>query len=102
MAKLETCAGNNKIIIPYKIDTGSKGKIMPWLIFKRLFTNVTVAKLKKTVKGQIKLRTYNKTVKTQLGTCVVTIRFKDMKKRCVFCSSWKQPSAAGDARQSST
>ena len=38
----------------------------------------------KTVKGHIKLKTYNKTVITQLGTCMVTINFKDIEKRCVF------------------
>ena len=63
---------------------GSKGNIMPWHIFKRLFKNVTDAELKKTGKGHIKLKMYNKTVKTQLGTCVVTINFKYIKKRCVF------------------
>ena len=29
-AELEMHAGNNKIIVPYKIDTGSEGNIMPW------------------------------------------------------------------------
>ena len=68
MAELEMHAGANKIIILYKIDTGNKGNIMPWHIFKRLFKNVTEDELKKTKKGHIKLRTYNKTVITQLGT----------------------------------
>ena len=73
------------IIIPYKIDMGSEGNIMPWHIFKRLFKNITEAELKKTVKGHINLRTYNKTIITHLGTCTVTISFKDIKKRwCVF------------------
>ena len=84
MVELEIQAGDNKIIIPYKIDMGSKHNIMPWHIFKRLFKNVTEAKLKKTIKGHIKLKKYNKTVITQLGTCVVIINFKDIKKRCVF------------------
>ena len=35
--ELEMCASANKIVIPYKIDTGSKGNIMPWHIFKRFF-----------------------------------------------------------------
>ena len=34
MADLEMHAGDNKIILPYKIDTGSKGNIMLWHIFK--------------------------------------------------------------------
>ena len=29
-AKLDMCAGDNKITIPYKIDTGRDGNIMPW------------------------------------------------------------------------
>ena len=48
---------------------------MPLHIFKRLFKNVTEAKLKKTIKKHLKLKTYNKTAITQLGTCVVTINF---------------------------
>ena len=75
MEELEMHAGDNKIIIPYKIYMGSEGNIMLWHIFKRLFKNVTEAELKKTIKGHIKLKTYNKTVITQLGTCVVIINF---------------------------
>ena len=63
-AELEMHAGNNKIIVPYKIDIGSKGTIMPWHIFKRLFKNITEAKLKKTIKRHIKLKTYNKPVQS--------------------------------------
>ena len=84
MAELETHAGTNNIVIPYKIDMGSKGNVMPWHIFKRLFKNVTEDELKKTIKGHIKLRTYNKAVITQLGTCAVMINFKNIKKRCMF------------------
>ena len=35
--ELEIHAGNNIIIVPYKINIGSKGNIMPWHIFKRLY-----------------------------------------------------------------
>ena len=98
-----TCTCPNKIVIPYKIDTGSKGNIMLWHIFKKLFKNITEDELKKIIKGHIKLRTYNKTIIMQLGTCVVAINFKNIKKRCVFfCSSQKWPSTAGDARHSGT
>ena len=48
MAKLEMCAVNNIVRIPYKIDMGNEGNIMPWHIFKKLFKNVTEAELKKT------------------------------------------------------
>ena len=35
IAELEMCAGANNIVIPYKIDMGSEGNIMPWHIFKK-------------------------------------------------------------------
>ena len=35
-AKLEMCIGSNNVIIPYKIDTGSDGNILPWCIFKKI------------------------------------------------------------------
>ena len=77
-AKLEMCTGNNILTVPYKID------IMPWYIFVKLFPRVTEAKLKKNMKKHIKLKTYNKTVITQLGTCMVIIDCKDNKKKCEF------------------
>ena len=39
--------GDNKLTVPYKIDTGSNGNIMPWYIFKKLFPRVTEAELEK-------------------------------------------------------
>ena len=38
--KLEMHTGDNKITIPYRIDTGSDGNIMPWYILKKLFPRV--------------------------------------------------------------
>ena len=49
-AKLEMFVDNNNIVIPYKIDTGSDGNIMPWYIFKELFPGVTGSQLAKTIK----------------------------------------------------
>ena len=37
MAHLDTFVGKNKVKIPYKIDTGSEGNIMPLYIFKKIF-----------------------------------------------------------------
>ena len=77
-------AGDNKVIIPYKIDTGSDGNIMPWYIFKKLFPRRTEAELAKSIKNHIKLKTYNKKVIAQLGTCIIIINYKDNKKKCEF------------------
>ena len=63
--KLDMHTDNNKITILYKIDAGSDGNIMPWYIFKKLFPIVTEAELTKTIKNNIKLKTYKRTVITQ-------------------------------------
>ena len=68
-AKLDTHAGNNKIAILYKIDTGSDGNIMPWHIFKELFPRLTEAELMKTIKNHIKLKMFNKTVSSVRNMC---------------------------------
>ena len=49
-----------------------------------MFKNFTEEQLKRTIKGHIRLRTYNRTNITQLGTCAVVIKFKNIKRRCVF------------------
>ena len=43
--KLEMQAGRNAIVVPYKVDTGSKDNIMPLFIFKKLFKNMTEEQL---------------------------------------------------------
>ena len=57
---------------------------MPLFIFKKLFKNTTEEQLQKSIKGHIRLQTYNKANTTQLGTCAVVIKFKNIKKRFVF------------------
>ena len=49
-AYLEMQAGENIIEIPYKIDTGSEGNIMPLYIIKKLFKNTTEDQLRKSIK----------------------------------------------------
>ena len=53
---------------------------MPLYIFKKLFKNMSEEQLKGSIKGNIKLKTYNRTHITQLGTCPVSIKFKIKKK----------------------
>ena len=76
-AYLETQVGKNSKEIPYKIDTGSEGNTMPLYIFKKLFKNMSEEQLQGSIKGNIKLTTYNGTHITQLGTCTVSIKFKN-------------------------
>ena len=60
-AHLEMQVGRTTVEIPYKIDTGSEGNIMLLYIFKKLFKNITEEQLKRSIKGNIKLKTYNGT-----------------------------------------
>ena len=83
-AYLETQVDKNSIKIPYKIDTGSKGNIMSLYIFKKVFKDTTDEVLRKSIKSNIRLHTYNNTNITQLGMCAVLIKFKNVKKCCVL------------------
>ena len=80
---LKMQAGKSVTEIPYKIDTSSEGNIMPLYIFKKLFKDMLEEQLKGSIKSNIKLKTYNGTHITQLGTCTVTIKFKKFKKSIV-------------------
>ena len=51
--------GKTATEIPYKIDTGSEGNIMPLYIFKKLFKNMPEEQLKGSTKSNIKLKMYN-------------------------------------------
>ena len=55
--------------------------------------------LKGSIKKQHKVKTYNGTHITQIGPCMVTIKFK--KVLCVFCSSGNWSGTTWDARHSS-
>ena len=80
MANVEMEAGETALESPYKINTGSEGNLMPLYIFCKLFKNMGKEQLKKSVKGNIKLKTYNGMHITQLGMCAVHIKFKNIKK----------------------
>ena len=83
-AHLITQVGETTTEVPYKIDTGSEGNIMPLYIFKKLFKNMPEEQLKGSIKSNIKLKMYNGTHITQLGTYAIIIKFKNLKKCCVF------------------
>ena len=47
-ANLKMAAGHNKIVVAYKMDTGSNGNIMPFHVYKKLFPNKTKEQLAET------------------------------------------------------
>ena len=76
-AQLEMQVSDNALKVPYKVDTGSEGNLMLLYIFKKLFRNKSVEQLKRSIKSNIKLKTYNGMQIEQLGMCAVTIKFKN-------------------------
>ena len=44
-AQLGMQVGDNTLKVPYKIDTSSKGNLMPLYIFKKLFRNESLEQL---------------------------------------------------------
>ena len=83
-AHLEMQVGKTTVEIPYKFDMGSEGNIMSFYIFKKLFKNMTEEQLERSLKGKIKLKTYNGTHIMQLGTCAMLVKLKNLRKQCVF------------------
>ena len=53
-------------MVPYKVDMGSDGNIMPFHVFTKLFPSATMDQHVAT-KNATKLRIYNLTTITQLG-----------------------------------
>ena len=70
-ANLKMSAGPNNVMVPYKVDMGSDGNIMPLHIYKKLFPKITNEQLVTTKHNSLQIKSYNKTAITQLGTCIV-------------------------------
>ena len=70
-------------MVPYEVDTGSDGNIMPFHIYKKLFPSKTVDQLAAAEAANIKLKTYDHTI-TQLGRCKVKIENNNKCKTCIF------------------
>ena len=83
LAKLKTSSNKTTIMVPYKVDMGSDGNIMPFHIYKKLFPNTTVDQLTATKDAKIKIKAYNCTTITQLGRCKVKIE-NDKHKTFIF------------------
>ena len=49
-----------------------------------MFPRVSESQLARTIKSHIKLKTYNKTFITQLGTYAVIISYKNNRRKCEF------------------
>ena len=67
---LEMQVSKNTVKIPYNIDTSSEGNLMPLYMFKRLCGHQSIEQLKRSIKNNVKLKTYNGTQIEQLGMCM--------------------------------
>ena len=66
-AQLELQVSDNALKVPNKIVTGSEGNLMALYIFKMLCGNKSVEQLKRSLKSNIKIKTYNGTQIKQLA-----------------------------------
>ena len=80
-ANIKTSASQNSVIVLYKIDTDSNENIMPEHIFKKVFPEVMKEQLATTKCKHKILKSYNKTLISQLGMYTVLIEHKNIKKR---------------------
>ena len=83
-ANLNSSSNQVSIIVPYKVDTFSAGKIIPLHLYKILFPRATKEQLAATTNKNIQLKTYNRTIITQLGVCEVKIEHNNKQRMCKF------------------
>ena len=84
LASQKTSTYKVTITVPYNIDMGSDGNIMPFYIYKKLFPSPTVDQLAATKDAKIKLKAYNCTTITQLGRCKVKKENNNKCNKCIF------------------
>ena len=82
-AYLKMSAAQSNIMVPYKINTGSDGNIMPLHVHNKLFPSTTNGQLAATKNKNVLLKTYNKTTIAQLGMCTVIKEHNNNKKKNV-------------------
>ena len=63
-SKSKKLSSQVSIIIPYKVDTGSDGNIMPSHLYKKLCPWATKEQLEATKNKKVQLKIYNKTMIT--------------------------------------
>ena len=84
LAKQKTSSKQATMMVPYKVDMGCDGNIMPFDIFKKIFPKTSEDRLV-AMEDTTMLRTYNSTTIEQLGTCDVVIEHNNkLKKICIF------------------
>ena len=60
----------------FKIDTGADGNLMPISLFSKLFSQMSLDALKRTIDRYVTLYAYNNTQIKQYGICNVKLSFK--------------------------
>ena len=98
IAKSKTSSSHNIAIIPYEVDRGSNGNIIPCNKFKILFPRASEEQSAAAKNRSIVLKTYKTTIQ-QLGSCSVRINHENNKKTVqILCSSRKWSGIVRHAR----
>ena len=79
-ANLKTSSNQVKIIMPYKVDMGSEGTIIPLHIYKKLFSRATKKALVATRNTNLQVKTYNRTTILQMDMCKIKIEHNNKQK----------------------
>ena len=74
IANLKTSLNKVAITVPYKVDIGGNGNILPFYIYKTLFPRATVEQLAVTKDTKFKVKTCNQSSITQLSICRATLK----------------------------
>ena len=79
--------GTNQQQIHMKIDTQAESNILPLREFKKIFPDISIVELSRTVRPDTILETAKGDKIKQLGHCKASICFADNRILCHFCST---------------
>ena len=88
IANLKTSLNEIAITMPYRVDMGNDGNIMPFYVYKKIFPRSTVELLAAKKDTKIKLKMYNQSTIMQLEICRVTLENNN---KCKLCNLFVVP-----------
>ena len=74
----------NKTTVHVKLDTGASTNLLPYCIFREIFSQVSVKDLCHSIDNNVCLEAYNKSSIKQLGTCCLTVSHGKQSCLCHF------------------
>ena len=69
----------------FKVDSGASGNWLPLCLDRKIFPNVTLVELERSIDQRVQLLAYNKKVIKQLGVCYLHVKnYQGHTKLCKF------------------